>query len=207
MAAGIAIAVVGAGLLVSLFYLPPVPTNTLSSSVAITDLGPGTTRSWVINEASAVSGQLTLTWVASASVAVSLWNTATCPVGGGVCPVGSAIVAWSAAVNGTWHYSGPVRATYLLSVTNSASVSQSFTGLLVDTYPVSTPSQVVPAWALIAVGGLVLALIGGTAIFLGVFLESGVYQRPPPYPADAVDGELPERADDDPRNRRGSRTF
>ncbi len=206
VAAGIVIAVVGAGLLVSLFYLPPVPTNIRTASVAITDLGPGTTRSWVIPEAAAPSGQLTLTWTASTAVGVSLWNTARCPVGGGICPIGAAITGWNANVSGSWAYTGDVHATYLLSVTNPASTPQSFTGVLTETYQVPTPSQAIPAWALISVGGLVLVGIGGIAVFLGLFLGSGVY-RPPPTEGDPLDPEFAELSDENRPGGRGSRTF
>ncbi len=204
-AAGIVIAVVGAGLLVSLFYLPPVPTNVRTASVAITDLGPGTTRSWVISEAVAASGQLSLSWTASTTVAVSLWNTASCPVGGGICS-GTAITGWAANVSGVWAYSGNIRSSYLLSVTNSASTSQSFTGVLTETYQVPTPSQAIPAWALISVGGLVLVGIGAIAVFLGLFLGSGVY-RPPPTEENPLEPEFAERGDENRPGGRGSRTF
>lgn len=199
LVAGIAIAVVGAGLVVSLFYLPPVPTDVRTSSVSITDLGAGSTRSWLITENTASSGTLTLTWLASARATVSLWTTTPCSVGAGACP-GTAIVTWNSNLNGTWHYNGPVSSTYLLSVTNLASTAQSFGGTLTESYQVATPSQAVPAWALIAIGGFVLLAIGAIAIFLGMFLAPGVF-RPPQGDPESVDPDSLEFSGPTDRSR------
>jgi hypothetical protein len=94
----------------------------------------------------------------------------------------------------------------LLSVTNSASTPQSFTGVLTETYQVPTPSQAIPAWALISVGGLVLVGIGAIAVFLGLFLGSGVY-RPPPAEGNPLEPEFAELGDENRPDGRGSRTL
>jgi hypothetical protein len=176
--AGVAIAVVGAGLMVSLFFLPGTPTDTRATSDSIAGLGANSTRSWTIPEDSAISGTLTLTWTSSAPVTVYLSKATTCPVGTGICPVSPPIASWYDNVTGSWALNGAIGSNYLLSVANSGTTSLSFSGTLTETYSVPTPSQAVPAWALITLGGLVLLGIGGVAAFLGLFLPSGVY-RPP----------------------------
>lgn len=176
LVAGAAVAIVGAGLMVSLFFLPGVPTNTRYSSVSIADLAPNTTRSWPITESPAISATLSLTWSAGSTVSVSLWRASTC--GGATCPASPALAVWNANVSGTWSFDGTVGSLVLLSVTNFGHATTTFTGAVTETYVVASPSQVVPAWALITIGGLFLLGIGGVAIFLGLFLEPGVY-RPP----------------------------
>ncbi len=175
--AGVAVAVVGAGLLLSLFFLPAPPVNSRFSSVAISDLGPNATNPWIISEDSASQGTLVLTWSSQGPVSVSLYTTVPCQ-GQGVCPAGKPLVTWNANTSGAWSYHGAVGAAYLLSVLNFGHASTSFVASLTETYTVPTPSQAVPAWALITVGGLFLLGIGGIAMFLGLFLEPGIY-RPP----------------------------
>ena len=179
--AGVAIAVIGAGLMVSLFFLPGTPTDTRSSSDTIAGLGANSTETWTIAEQPALSGTLTLSWTASAPVTVYLYKTATCGGGTGVCPVSPALSASYGNLTGHWSLSaGVVGTAYLLSVSNFGTAPLSFSGTLTETYSVPTPSQAIPAWALILLGGLVLLGIGAIAVFLGLFLPSGVYQPPGP---------------------------
>jgi hypothetical protein len=176
--AGAVVAIVGAGLVVSMFFLPGPPTDTHTASVSISDLGAQATRTWTVTLVGASSASLSLAWTASGAATVQLWKASSCPIGGGLCPVGSPIVSWSGNVTGQWAVQGTVASVYLLTATNTGSAQISFTGTVTESYPVPTASAAVPAWALIAVGGLFLLGIGGLAIFLGLFLASGVY-RPP----------------------------
>lgn len=171
-------AVIGAGLLVSLFFLPPAPTDMRTNAVSVTDLGANATRTWEIPEASAYSGTLVLGWNASGPASVALWTAAPCPTADALCPSSKPIANWSGNVSGLWSFQGTVGSAYLLSVSNFGHAPVSFSGSLTETYVVPTVSQEVPAWALILLGGLVLLAIGGVAAFLGLFLERGVF-RPP----------------------------
>jgi hypothetical protein len=188
--AGAVVAIVGAGLVFSLFFLPGPPTNTHTTSDSIADLG-SSPRSWAISEDSVDSGSLSLSWTASGAATVQLWKAGPCAVGGGVCPVGSPIVSWNATDKGQWAMNGTIGSVYLLSATNYGTAPISFTGTLTESYQVATPSSVVPAWALIALGGLILLGIGAVAIFLGFFLAAGVY-RPPRSGVQEFDPDLEE---------------
>jgi hypothetical protein len=192
LVAGVAIAVVGAGLMVSLFFLPAPPTDTQTTSVSIGELGSNATRTWTVTENTALSGTLSLAWDSSAPASVQLARAAACPVGTGLCPVKPAIVSWFGNLSGAWGYTGAVSSAYLLSVTNFGHTNLSFTGTVIETYVVPTPSQAVPAWALILLGGLVLLSIGAIATFLGLFLPSGVY-RPPSGGIDEYDAGFDDR--------------
>jgi hypothetical protein len=192
--AGAVITIVGAGLVVSLFFLPGPPTDTHTNSVSISDLGSTVTRSWTISEDNVVSGSLNLTWGSSGNATVQLFRANPCTGGIGVCPVTPAVATWNSNVRGQWSFQGTVAATYVLSVTNNGGSTISFTGTLTESYPVPTPSAAVPAWALIAVGGLFLLGIGGLAVFLGFFLASGVY-RPPQSGVEEFEPDLEESSD------------
>ena len=195
--AGVGIAVIGAGLMVSLFFLPAPPLDTRSSSVSITDLGATATRTWEIPEATAYSGTLLLGWNASAPVSVSLRQAVPCATLGADCPANRPLVSWTGNVSGLWSFQGAIGSNYFLSVSNFGHAGLSFSGGLTESYVVPTPSQAVPAWALILLGGLVLLSIGGLATFLGLFLEPGVYgpgrPRDPGPSEEPVDpmGDLP----------------
>ena len=182
--------------MVSLFFLPPAPTDMRSSSVSVSDLGANATRTWVIPEVSANSGTLALGWNSSGPASVSLWNAGPCPSAAALCPAGKPLVNWTGNVTGAWSMQGKLGSAYLVSVSNFGHAPISVSASLTETYVVPTVSQEVPAWALILLGGLVLLAIGGVAAFLGLFLEQGVYRPPRPgglrverEPADAV-GDL-----------------
>lgn len=200
--AGAVVAIVGAGLVVSLFFLPGPPTDTHTTSDSIADLG-SSPRTWTITENAVDPGSMTLSWTSSGAATVQLWMGGPCTVGSGTCPVGSPITAWNGNDSGQWSMQGSIASVYLLSVTNYGSMPISFTGTLTETYQVPTASAAVPAWALIALGGLILLGIGGLAIFLGFFLATGVY-RPPRSGSEAFepmdldegpDGLAPENQD------------
>lgn len=199
--AGAGIAVIGAGLMISLFFLPAAPTDMRSNTVSVTDLGANATRTWVVAEVSAYSGTLSLGWNSSGPASVSLWVAAPCPTADALCPTGKSLVNWTGGVTGVWTLRGAVHSDYLLSVSNFGHAPVSFTGTLTETYVVPTVSQEVPAWALILLGGLVLLAIGGVAAFLGLFLGQGIY-RPPSTGPDATDREpsdpLGDRASEPP---------
>ncbi|MGD0718851.1 MAG: hypothetical protein ABSA15_04665 [Thermoplasmata archaeon] len=174
--------------MVSLFFLPGVPTDTRSASDSIANLGANSTRSWLVSEVATYAGTLEMSWTSSAAVTVELSRTSTCAIGSGLCPAGPAIVAWYGNVTGQWSLNGQVGSTYLLTILNSGTAILSFSGTLTETFNVPTPSQAVPAWALITLGGLVLLGIGAIATFLGLFLPTGVY-RPTRYETDGLGEE------------------
>ncbi len=177
--AGVAVGVIGAFLIVALFFLPPIPLDTRTSSVSISDLGGNLTNQWSLTVDPAFAGTLTLQWTSQNPFSVSLWNASSCSAAGGTCPTGNqSVVSWYGKVSGSWTYQGTTRSLYLLFVQNLGHTPSPFSATLTETYTVSTPSQLVPAWAFILLGGLVLLGIGGVTTFLGIFLESGVYGPP-----------------------------
>lgn len=175
--------VIGAGLMVSLFFLPAPPTDMRTSSVIITDLGPNATKAPEITEVSAYSGTLALGWNASGPVSVALWKAVPCASSAAVCFPSQPMVNWTGTLTGSWSFQGQIGSIYFLSISNFGRAPISFSGTLTETYVVPTVSQEVPSWALILLGSLVLLAIGGVATFLGLFLERGIYRPPRSGPA------------------------
>jgi hypothetical protein len=197
LVAGILVVVVGAGLFIPMFNPPSPATDTRIASVSVSSIGPGADRSLTMSEATIPSGTLVFDWTASSSSNVTLWLAGPCPIGGGVCPVG-ALVSWAGGVNGRWMANGPINATYLVSVSNQGAANVTFFATLTATYDVGAPTQVIPAWALILAGALILLSMGGIAVFLGLFLPGGVYGAP------RSDRERPEGKDEEPPDATGS---
>ena len=206
---GIFLAIIGAGLLVSLLYFPTSQPETLVTTASVGDLGPGQTRSVTLSEHASSSASLSLDWSGSALSRVSFWATAPCGGGtSGACAVSPPLRTWSGNVSGQWSSSGPVGGTYILTVTNPGNVSLSLSAATTENYQTGS-SLLTVSVAFIITGGAVLVGFGAIAVFLGLFLPGGVYRSfpsrgrlPPVDDRDLLDetndfDDLPE-PDDEP---------
>ncbi len=99
------------------------------------------------------------------------------------CLDGSAIVNWTGSTSGHWTASGPPATGYCVLVDDDGSVSVNFTGEFVEAVP--DPGHRLPMvpLALALSGGSMLVGIGALAVYLGVFLPSGVYRPKGPRPS------------------------
>jgi hypothetical protein len=172
---GVVIAALGTGLILTLFALSPGTAITTRFTVVDPTLGGHLNQTWVVPGSGA--GSIAVTWTTSSGANVSLWSAVSCSAPTGFCPTGMAALSWSLASSGTGTVSSPNASTYILVVTNPASAPLRFDGTVSVTYG---PNPILPTWSwgLIALGGLALLVIGGIAVFLGVFLPGGVYRDP-----------------------------
>lgn len=177
VAIGIVLLLLGAGSILTLFFLSSGPSSTTQIRPVDPNLSPGAPESWVIPGAVGGSGSIALSWSASPAADVNLWPATTCSSPGGFCPTGAPVLNWSRGLGGSGAVSTSSGSTYILIVDNPGSVPLRFTAVVSITY---TPGTPVPAWswALIAAGGIALLTIGGIALFLGLYLPSGVYRDP-----------------------------
>lgn len=198
VAIGLAIAFVGAGLGGSLVLLPSGTNETVSSTITLGVL-PGAPSNWTINLTQNSGSSLVVSWTTTAAANVTLWGLGACPSGTGLCPVSPAIESWTTAATGRWSTSGPLGPGLLVSVTDAAGRSISFSGTATEGYPTKGTTSL-PVETLEIAAAAVLLLIGGVAVFLGLFLRSGVYGRNPaprtsPYPRiddDELDDDAPD---------------
>lgn len=187
--------VLGAGLVVALFFLSGGTTSTTVITPSVAGLTPNANATLPLLGPSSGSSTVTLTWTATAPADVSLWVAMTCPTSAGLCPVGTAPLSWTQALTGKGSVSSANAPGYLLVITNPGTSSLGFTGTISLSY--SSGSSVSPwIWGLIATGGIALLVVGGIALFLGFFLPSGVYQDPDAGPRAVRHPSLPP---DEPR--------
>ena len=190
---GIVIAVVGAAVLSSIFFLPSATTETRLGSVYVPQLGPGQSYTSLVEGTNVSSGTLIVGWTATDNVSVQVYRTAPCSAPIGVCATGPPVVRWASNVSGHWSTTEALSFPMIFAVTDPGQVMISLQGIVFETYQVGG----VPTWAVLALiaGGGVLVGIGGLAVFLGLFLRGGIYPRPDlrdaPYPDDLDDfGEV-----------------
>lgn len=213
MAIGILLAVLGAGLVLTLFFLSTGPSTTTQIRPEDPSLSPGAPQSWVVPGPTGGSGTITLSWTASAAADVNLWPATTCASPGGFCPTGVPALNWSNSLSGKGTLASATGATYILIVSDPGGAPLRFQGVVSVTYTPGTPVAAW-SWGLIAAGGIALLTIGGIAIFLGLYLPPGVYRDPdsqpvarrhPSLPPDDPEARYddPETGVDDPRDHVG----
>jgi hypothetical protein len=199
IAVGVAFALVGGGLFASLFYLPNSPSVSSSRSVSL-PVSPAGPQQWPFALSGESHGTVTLSWTSTGPANVSLYLATVCASGTSLCPVGAPLVSWSSNLSGRWSNSGTVYSYYLLWVGSKSSTSILLNGTLSEVYSPTTSEFGIPAWPLIAIGGILLLAVGVIALFLGMFLPGGVYAAPtsrfPPLPPRRPDLEVvPEEPD------------
>jgi hypothetical protein len=181
---GVALSVVGAGLTLSAFFEPGASPLTSVNPLAAPNLQPGHPLTKIVWLQNTSSGTLALNWVASSNVNVSLYKAVDCAflgVGAGAnyCPAGSALALWPSNASGHWNISGEISAPYLLNLQNPGPKSANLSAVFDEVWPSSSPG--VPTWIFVSAlaGGVACISLGAVAVFLGLFLRSGVYSRTP----------------------------
>jgi hypothetical protein len=132
----------------------------------------------VIPGTNSSTGTLEFTWSATHSIAVAVYQGVPCSAASHYCISGSALANWPANSTGAWNRSGALTFPYLLSMQNSEFANATLRGSVAESFTVQMAS--VPTWTLLLIlaGGVLLVAIGALAVFLGLFLRSGVYTEP-----------------------------
>lgn len=196
---GAIIAVLGGGLIVTLFVLSGGPTTASQLRFENPNLAPHQVWSEGISRTSSAEATIGLSWAASGPANVTLTPARECLQPVGLCPSGSPIFNWTGVLSGKATDSSSNATSFLLDVTDAGDAAVRFSAVVSVSYQPggSTPDW---AWGLIALGGVVLLAIGGIAVFLGLFLPGGVYERanddemlrrPPGLPPEDPDAEEP----------------
>lgn len=174
---GVVIAVLGAGLILTLFILNSAPSTTTLISPSVPDMSPDTGQLWDLLGTQSAPATVALSWSATGPADVSLVPAAPCSSATGYCPVGNYSLNWTSVDSGKGSLTGVTSPGYILMAHNPGSTPIGFSATVSVTY---ARSSSVPAWTwgLIAGGGITLLAIGGIALFLGLFLAPGVYDRP-----------------------------
>jgi hypothetical protein len=191
LVAGIAVAVIGAGVLLASLTFATGPTFTQFDPVTVPSIPAHTYYEQQLVGVNESSASVTLTWAASDKLVVSVYPAVHCPHTSGVCPSGTAVATWWAD-SGRFTASGALAFPLFLNLSNANNTATSFSATFVETYTTSALTN--PTWSLFVplIGAVVLCAIGGVAIFLGLFLPTGVYAGENPPPLDPEDDDLDE---------------
>ncbi|MGA9840358.1 MAG: hypothetical protein WBF81_09795 [Thermoplasmata archaeon] len=198
---GGAIAVIGVGVLVASLSLMSGVAVTQTSDAAVPNVPPHSSYTLLVSGVNQSSATTNLVWASSQYLQVALYAPGPCAAGAGICPNGPPIATWWND-SGTWSESGRASFPLILNLTNPNASRASFTATVVETYTPGASSTLPWLQYLPLIGAGVLVAIGGLAVFLGLFLRSGVYGRggatvPPgdldedfddPYPDSDIDG-------------------
>ncbi len=173
-AVGIAVIVVG---------IMPVtsPPLTRTGTAAVSDLAGGDTRSFYLVATSVSSAEMAVNWTATSAMVVSWYATTACSTPPNWCAVSPALDSWTNVRSGRWSASGDAGSRYLLYVETeppaggAPATSANFSATFTEHYQIlSRVALSVPFLLTMSAGGL-LAGVGAVALYLGLFLPSGVY--------------------------------
>lgn len=174
---GTVIGVIGAGLIVTLFFLSSSALTTNRTSFENPTLSAQSTWQEVVTRSTPGQASVVLTWNSSEPVNVTFTPAQTCDSLLGYCPVGAPVFNWTLKTSGQSTDSSASATAYILGVVNPNSGESRVSAVVSVTY---NPGSPLPdwGWILIVAGGVILVAIGGIAVFLGLFLPGGVYQDP-----------------------------
>jgi hypothetical protein len=201
---GIALMIVGAGVTLSAFFEPGAPSLSKVNPLAASNLEPGQPRTMVVWLQNTTSGTLQLNWLSSSNVNVTVYRATDCAFlsdspQAKYCPAGPAIVSWPFNSSGHWSTSGAISFPFLLNLQNTGAKAANISAVFDEQWASTSPP--VPTWIFLSTlaGGIACISLGGVAIFLGLFLRSGVYDREgpdeAPLPVDADPPFEPDEAD------------
>jgi hypothetical protein len=201
MFVGVAVALIGVGVLIAAFGASPGPSVAIVQSVDAPLIMPGSEYQHVVPSSLQKTASVVYAWSSTRSVKVFLYVAGSCAnqTPGYVCPAGPALMSWW-DTSGVYSYTAAVVAPWLVIVDNVNGTDVAYNGTLVETYV--APPAFGAGWnvyVLIA-GSIVLIGIGAVALFLGLFLRGGVYgPRPPPQgqPDAALLHRSPDNLEDD----------
>jgi hypothetical protein len=208
VAVGIGLLVLTIGAFVSL-YLPlgPGPSTTVHTFTSLPAFAPARTAgsSPAIAVTNVGSASLHLTWKSTVPLNVSLGTSPPC--GGGLpCPppAHAPLVSWQGVLTGDWNYSGTVSGPLYLQWYNPGGSGGSISFTLRETVIQGSSYSSITS-LLVDASLLVLSAIGAIAVFLGLFLRSGVYRGPAPLVSHGPD-DAEEVAHQGPTGPTGPRT-
>ena len=190
LAAGVAVAVIGVGVVLASLSLATGPVVTQFDPVSPPTV-PG--HAWFSQELDGVNqstANIDLVWSSSQYLQVNLYPAVRCATG--VCPSGVAVYTlWGDS--GRWSTAGAFSFPLIINLSNPFNTTTTFSGTLLESYTGNSLAN--PTWNLFLplLGAVVLIALGGVAVFLGLFLPKGVYSGPYgpalPYDGDEEDDE------------------
>jgi hypothetical protein len=177
VAVGAVFALVGAAVIVGLVYPGDNPTVERGASDRVADLPGGEWRSIVVTAVASSPASVMFNWTASGLVNVTWYAAYNCTPAPHTCIVLPALQSWFASTSGHWAVSGTAYSVYEFEVVSSGSITSvtNFSATFTEQYRVSERSLPMIPFIVTMAGGSLLAGVGAVALYLGLFLPSGVY--------------------------------
>lgn len=180
------IAVLGVATLLAFNLLPTTSERREGYSTVPQPFGPHESGSALLPGTDADHGTLSVTWRSSSPVDVTLYPAEGCTEPGPSCASGAAAASWSSVMTGAWSTAGSLHFPYLVTWTAAGTENGTFTASGVESTEVVVAPNVIDV-LLVDGAAAALTVIGGVAVFLGVFLRSGVYRGPAPVVSRSAD--------------------
>lgn len=181
---GVVILAVGATLFVTV--VPHPPTHTVTNVTSTNFLASAPPRGGTVSKPGIVQSQppgpYVLFWIANASVGLKFYDAAGCIfLPNGTCQ-GKPLVTWPDNASGLYsNASGLSCPCYAIpSNVHDYGYEVGINGYLVVTGTQQAPSLTEWSYAAVVFGSLILLVIGGLALFLGLFLRGHLFGREPP---------------------------
>lgn len=174
---GAVLIVLGGGVLGTTLTVPSGGGNGVSHDLKI-DLAPGASARTLVYGVNATGSVLAIAWSATGPAVVAVDSAPGCHGTASACTPGAAVAAWSSNRSGAWSTDGSVAFPLLVTVRDAGESNLSI-DLVVSVSAAANPA--LPSLTLLIdlIAGVALTAIGGLALFLGLFLRSGVFARPP----------------------------
>ena len=185
---GLVIVVVGAALFLTVVLYPPMQiVSTISTTPFVASAAPQGSSSGhpgVIPDLP--RGPVVLVWVANASLGFQFYDAVGCHVFVNNSCIGSPVYSWPANSSGFYAIPGGLTCPCYAIPTNPHPYAVGINGYLAVTHSSLVPSLSTWSYAAVIFGALILLIIGGLALFLGLFLRGHVFRRSrPPGPGES----------------------
>ena len=157
--------------------------TTVVTPYAPFSLAPNASESLALDGPNGSSEQFTLAWHASVPIVVSLIESQPCAAN---CSQGRILFNWTSNASGAWSGTGPFRYPLECVLHNTATrtATVSLTGRAVASSMVHFALEVE---LILGAGAAGLILVGGLAIFLGLFLRGDPYGPESPLVSQSAD--------------------
>lgn len=173
-------AIVGASVVVAV----SMPFGSMGSSETDrtwqTLVGPDTSAKHDLPTTPVGNAAVRFSWNSTHAAEVYWFAAGPCAQVAGWCLEGGPLANWTGNTTGHWTGSGAPASAYCVLVEDPTSAPVNFSGELVESYSNAPHHLPMIPLVLIVGGGALLVGIGGLAIYLGLFLPSGIYQTPAP---------------------------
>lgn len=179
VAVGLALVVVGAVVgYTGISIVGPTQSRGFTQALSVPNIMPFHQRVDVVHVTNSSSATFVVSWTSTQALNVTLYQGVPCGSSSGYCETAGPLAQWPSNTSGQWSHNGRVTDPYLLAIENLQPSNTSLVGSLAESYPDGHGSAPTSTVLTILAGGVLLIAIGGLALFLGLFLRSGVYSEP-----------------------------